>query len=233
MDSRVVMVTGSSKGIGAACVVTLLEKGHTVIGIARNPQPTREGFYPVALDLTNLEQTATTLQGVFAEHKVDAVISNAGGPAFGGLEQWSPSQLSQSIQQNLVQHMVVARLAMPILKTHQRSDLLFLGSESSRQSGKHGSVYAAAKFGIRGFAEALRQEGSAKGVRVSLINPGMVDTDFFQNQSFRPGSERTNSLQAADVAAAILNVLESPAHVVYDEVNLSPLKHVIKFGTKQ
>ena len=104
-----------------------------------------------------------------------------------------------------------------------------MGSEAARTGGKRGAVYSAAKFGLRGLAQSLRQECAASGVRVSIVNPGMVKTAFFDELDFQPGDAPDNYILPEDVARAVLAILETRTGTVVDEINLSPQKKVIRF----
>ena len=103
-----------------------------------------------------------------------------------------------------------------------------MGSIAGVRPGKQGSVYCAAKAGLRGFTGALRPEVSSSGVRVSLVMPGMVDTDFYSEQNFGPGTSPGEALHPADIATPVTTILESPSHVVFDEMLISRLKHVVR-----
>ena len=104
-----------------------------------------------------------------------------------------------------------------------------MGSEAALAGGKRGAIYSAAKFGLRGLAQSIRQECAASGVRVSIINPGMVNTAFFDEQDFRPGEETDNYILPEDVARAALTILQARTGTVFDEINLSPQKKVVRF----
>jgi len=158
------------------------------------------------------------------------VVSNAGEGHFGGLEEFSAEQISRSIDLNLTSHILVVRALLPLLKKETCSDVVLMGSESALQGGPKGTVYCAAKFGIRGFAQALRQDCSAAGVRVTLVNPGMVRSSFFDGQSFRPGPKAEHAIEVEEVGAVVTDVLKARPGLVFDEINLSPLKKVIDFS---
>ena len=145
----------------------------------------------------------------------------------GGLEQWSVAALNDAIQMNLTSHMALARYVMPHLRKKSTSDLIFMASEASHATSKNGSVYCAAKFGLRGFAQVLRQEGASSGVRVSTIMPGFVRTPFFDDLNFEPGEEDENAITPACIAATVSHILAAPPSVVFDEVRVSPLKKVL------
>ena len=225
---RKIVVTGASSGIGRRCCERLLAQGHTVIGIARRTDTLdNPNFVPVAIDLA-APSAAAELTAVARNHgDVDAVISNAGSGHFGSLENFSAQQICESIQLNLISQILVAHAFVDVLKRQPRSDLVFLGSEAALSGARQGSLYCAAKFGVRGFAQALREECARRNLHVGIVNPGMVRSEFFDRLDFAPGDATDNSLQVDDVAEAVLTMLNAPDNAVIDEINLSPLKKVV------
>ncbi len=97
------------------------------------------------------------------------------------------------------------------------------------RGAKKGSIYNAVKFGLRGFAQAIRHESSQSNIHVTSINPGMVRTPFFDKTNFKPGLSPDNAILPIDIAQLILTTLEMRKGTVLDEINLSPLKKVIRF----
>ena len=221
------LVTGGSKGIGRAIVERLHARDQAVVYLSRNPGEPLDNCTHVATDLNNLEQTEKHINDVMSSFSISNVICNAGCGQFGSLENFSPKQIKNSIQLNLISPLLIARLLLPTLKTQPRSNLIFIGSESGLQGGRYGSVYSAAKFGLRGAAQALKHECANANCHVGIVNPGMVRTDFFSSLSFEPGKEADMALQAEDVANAVLTLIDSPDHAIIDEINLSPIKHVV------
>ncbi|MBT4077904.1 MAG: SDR family NAD(P)-dependent oxidoreductase, partial [Gammaproteobacteria bacterium] len=107
--------------------------------------------------------------------------------------------------------------------------IIFIGSESAINAGKKGTLYSSAKFGIRGLALALREDCSKDGINVSLINPGMVKTPFFDNQNFQPGGDTSNYITPQDIAETVLHILQSNPDIVLGEINISPRNKSITF----
>ncbi len=120
-----------------------------------------------------------------------------------------------------------ARAALPHLKKRDESRLIFVGSEAAWRGGKQGAIYCAAKFGLRGFALALREECQGSGVHISIVHPGPVRTPWFDSLEFAPGPEPENAIEPEDVARVIADTLAMRAGTVVDEVLLSPLKRVV------
>ena len=233
---RRILVTGASSGIGRAIARGLLDAGAKVIGIGRDFSDWVEiprGLTAERIDLADLDALPGRLKSLAAAHSdIDGLICNAGAGRFGALEQFSPAQIRALVDLNLTQHLLLARAFVPTLKRRGFGDLVFMGSEAALAGGRYGTVYSACKFALRGAAQSLRLECAAGGVRVSLVNPGMVDTGFFGGLDFRPGELAEQHIRPDDVAAVVLHLLSAPRGTVIDEVDLSPLKRVIRFREK-
>jgi short-subunit dehydrogenase len=160
---------------------------------------------------------------------IDGVIFAAGYGQFSSLEEFSATQIEKLITVNFTSVAVLTRCLLPKLKQQPLADLIFIGSEAGLKGSRKGSIYCASKFALRGFTQALREECAGSGVRVGLINPGMVKTEFFSALNFEPGDLRCQHLVANDVAAAVSYILNSDVNSVIDEINLSPLQKVVKF----
>ena len=229
------LVTGASSGIGLATARRLLAENWRVIGISRRgavAELDSPAFEPVALDLADAAATAAAIDGLQAEHEFDCLVHAAGAGRFGSIEQFSVTQIESAIALNLTSALVIARGLLPAMRRRRRGQLLFIGSEAALSPGRKGAVYSAAKFGLRGFCFALRDDCAADGLRVSLINPGMVRSPFFDQLGFAPGAAAENAITVEDLADLIWQVLNTSADIVVDEINLSPRVKSIDFGHK-
>ena len=226
------LVTGASSGIGLGIAQRLLDEGYAVTGISRRGRVEaldQQAFEPVCVDLGNLDSLRQTLDSTLAGRDFDCFVHAAGAGHFGSIEQFSVAQIAASIQLNLVSGMVICRTLVPRMRRRGHGRIVFIGSESGTQAGKKGSVYSAAKFGLRGFSQALREDCGRDGIAVSLVNPGMVRTPFFDQQNFAPGPLPENAIDVDDVARIVLQILESSPDIVIDEINLSPRVKSIDF----
>jgi NADP-dependent 3-hydroxy acid dehydrogenase YdfG len=231
---RKLLISGATHGIGNAISGYLLEQGSEVVGIGRDfsswPNQS-DHFHKVIFDLSDLDRLPDCLNEIVRAHPdLDGVILNAGYGQFGSLEQFSYQQIRRMIDVNLTQHIFIARTMVPQLKKLGRGDIIIIGSESALSGGKKGALYSACKFALRGFAQSLRAECSTSGARVCLINPGMVDSDFFNELDFKPGDSPENHLRVKDIAEVVHWVLNAHPGTVFDEINLNPLKRVIQFN---
>ena len=230
---RTLLVTGASSGIGRAIARMLLAQGHQVIGVSRDCSQFRQempGFFPLQLDLTDLKalcKMAQDLQEGFPA--LDGIVFAAGRGRFGSLEEFSYTQIEDLMTLNFTSQAFLTRALLPFLKRKPRSDLIYIGSEAALKGSRKGSIYCASKFALRGFTQSLREECGKNKVRVCLINPGMVRTEFFDGLAFAPGDDDSNALLPEDVAMAVSYVLESSSQSVIDEINLNPLNKVVKF----
>jgi NADP-dependent 3-hydroxy acid dehydrogenase YdfG len=152
---------------------------------------------------------------------------------FRSLEEFSYEQIRALVDLNLVSQIFVARAVLPLMKRRGNGDLIFIGSEAGLVGGRHGAVYAATKSALRGLARSLRQECASGDIRVCIVNPGMVKTEFFSKLDFEPGEDSSNYILPQDVAAIVVNLLELRQGTVIDEINLTPQKKVMRRRKRQ
>ena len=228
-----IIVTGSSSGIGKSISESLLEKGATVIGLSRTQRafiPKSDRYRWYSCDISNLKNLSKVFKKILTDNpRIDGFISNAGFGQFGGFESFSTTQIISYLHSNLISQIIMTRALIPLMKKQKKGKIIFIGSESALQGGQQGSIYSVAKFGLRGFSQALRDECAKSKVHISIVNPGMVRTDFFDELSFSPGDGPSNAIEPKDVAEVVLSILKMREGTVIDEINLSPLNKVIKF----
>ncbi len=235
---RSVLVTGASRGIGASVCNELVKQGHQVIGLSRtfndndsqiHADKSESGnFTGYSLDMEEISGIEPCIKHVIQDHTVDALVCCAGQGKFGSLVEFSTHQIQQLVTVNLLSHLLLCRYLLPTLRTHSRSDIVFIGSENAIQGGRYGAVYSATKAGLRGFAQALQHECSAANCHIGIINPGMTRTSFFENLTFEPGDDASHAIDPQTVANCVLQLLTAPDNSVINEINLNPLKKVVK-----
>lgn len=232
-DANTIVVTGASSGIGRATATLLLEHGYHVIGIARDFSKCHfdsTGFKAMEIDLSRLDELPAHFEELTRNQpSITGLVCCAGSGRFGSLEEFSCDQIRELIDLNLTSQIYAVRALLPAMKRRQTGNIVLMGSEAALAGGKRGAVYSAAKFGLRGLAQSLRQECASSGIRVSIINPGMVKTGFFDTLDFRPGDADDNYILPEDVAAVVHEVIETRSGTVIDEINMSPGKKVIHF----
>jgi short-subunit dehydrogenase len=236
---RTLLVSGASTGIGKAITERLLAQGHRIIGLGRHIETaaiSNPAFHPHTIDLADLDKLPQQLSQLSRQFPhISGLICCAGQGRFGSLEEFSCRQIRELMDLNFTNHAFLVREMLPAMKMHTRDQgnghIIFIGSEAALQGGRRGAIYSASKFALRGFSQSLREECARSRIGVSIINPGMVRTGFFDALSFRPGPEDDQAILAEDVATTVDMILGMRPGTVIDEINLSPLKKVIQFET--
>lgn len=223
-------ITGASSGIGLATARKLLEQGSSVSGVARNFDNTEcDKLDKLVLDLSELDELPTQLkQACFKASQYDCLILNAGYGRFGGIEQFSHQQIRHLIDTNLVSNLYLLKHFLPEFKRSGCKDIVLIGSESAMAGAKQGAVYCASKFAIRGLAQSLRADCANADIRVILVNPGPVASNFFDDLHFKPIAGDDYSISCESVANAIVSALEQPRETVLEEINIQPMKRAFQ-----
>lgn len=230
-----ILISGSSSGIGLATSKQLLAMNYEVTGLSRQlekAQLDHPNFSLLQLDLNELEDCDQKLKSLLKGQTFDCFIHCAGYGHFGSIEQFSVAQIDQAIRVNLTSALVLCRQLVPMFRRQKQGRLIFIGSESALNAGKKGVLYSAAKFGLRGFCQALREDCAKDGITVSLVNPGMVRSPFFDKQSFAPAGQPENAIETENIAKLICQILHTSTDIVMDEINLSPRVKSINFSPR-
>ena len=233
MRDKCILVTGSSSGIGSSITRKLLQVGARVIGIARNHEKNlieNDNYIKYTIDVSNLSNLEKSIKVILKKHPdLNVLISNAGYGDFGPLDNFSVEKINHFITTNLTSHLIISKFLLSHFKIKKIGDIIFIGSEAGLSGEKNGSLYCTAKFGLRGLSQSLRKDVSGKNIRISIINPGMVKTNFFDKLKFYPGENKENSISLDDINDAIFTILSLQRNTVVEEINLSPAQKVIRF----
>jgi NAD(P)-dependent dehydrogenase (short-subunit alcohol dehydrogenase family) len=225
LGGRVAVVTGASRGIGAATAEALHQAGARVVRVARTLSPAGE-FVDIPADLTDPAQVEALADRVQRElGPPDVIVSNAGGFLLRPLEQTSVADFDAQLSINLRAAFAVARVFLPMLRAAGRGTFVTVGSVADHVGFPENAAYAASKYGLRGLHETLVAEYRGTGVRLALVSPGPTDTDIWApfDPDRREGfPSRARMLRPADVADAILFIATRPPHVLIDWLRLGP-----------
>lgn len=234
MKDKCILVTGSSKGIGLSVTKKLLTLGAKVIGIARDHETIKienKNYIKYISDVSDLIKLEKSIKLILKKHPdINGLISNAGYGEFGSLDNFSTEQINNFITTNLTSHLLLSKFLLSHFKKIKIGDIIFIGSEAGLLGAKNGSLYCTAKFGLRGLSQSLRKDVVGNNIRVSIINPGMIKTGFFDKLKFAPGDKVENSISLDDVANTTVNILSLDRNTVIDEINLTPATKVVKFS---
>jgi NADP-dependent 3-hydroxy acid dehydrogenase YdfG len=223
--SKSILITGASSGIGAATARAAVAAGHRVALLARSEDKLADlvadlgdaNACSIPCDVTDVRaQTAAFEAAATRFGQIEAVFANAGlGAAAKGTEQGDLENFRTMIDVNIFALTVTCKLAIPYLKA-TGGDLILTGSRAGHAT-LAGSVYGATKWFVRGYADNLASELEGTGVRVTNVNPGMVDTPFFDDP-------KPDALRPEDVARAVMFALEQPAHVSVPSIQIYPTR---------
>ncbi|MEO6058241.1 MAG: SDR family oxidoreductase [Gemmatimonadales bacterium] len=225
LEGRVALVTGASRGIGAATAEALWTAGARVVRVARALEP-REGFIDLPVDLTDDRQVEVLAARLEREVGVpDVVVSNAGSFLLRSLADTSVADFDAQVAINLRAPFALARALLPRLAAAGGGRYIAVGSVADHVGFPDNAAYASSKYGLRGLHETLVAEYRGTGVRLTLISPGPTDTDIWEpfDPDRREGfPTRAQMLRPADVADAVLFVATRPPHVLIDWLRLGP-----------
>lgn len=186
-ESQVWFITGSSRGLGRALTIALLEGGHRVVATARNPADLAalaaerdDRLKVVSLDVTRPEQAARAVEeAVGAFGRVDVLVNNAGYANIDSAEDLAIDDFRAQIDTNFYGVVHVTRAVLPVMRAQRSGRILQISSIGGRRGGTPGlSAYQAAKFAVAGFSEVVMNEVAPLGIQVTIVEPGGFATDW-------------------------------------------------------
>ena len=224
-DSPVLLITGASSGIGAATARHAVDAGWRVVLTARREdrltglaQELGGEDHAVALrcDVTSFDDQEAAVKAALDRFgRLDAFLANAGFGAKRGFLEESVEHWKAMVDTNVLGAAYSVRAALAHFREQNAGHMLLMSSVAGRRV-LPGSLYAATKWAVTAIGEGLRAEIADGPIKVTLIEPGMVDTEFFEN---RP----QNALEADDIARAVMYALSQPPHVDVNEVLVRPV----------
>jgi 3-hydroxy acid dehydrogenase/malonic semialdehyde reductase len=239
---QVAVITGASSGIGRAAALMLAREGFKIAIGARRTEKLAETArqieaetgvapYVAPLDVRDEAQVKSFVAGVIGHFgRIDVLVNNA-GLAKGMtplIEEQDTGNWDQMLDTNVKGLLLMTREAVPHMIKGGNGHVINLGSIAGREAYAGGAVYCASKFAVRAITSALRQELLGQPVRVTTIDPGMVETDF---SVVRLGDQEKadavyagmTPLTAEDIADIIVFAATRPKHVNLDEIVVKPL----------
>jgi len=240
---RTVFITGASSGIGAACAAVLAREGkYRLLLCARRLQRLEElqqqlheiapqcETYIFELDVRNAEEVEQKLQQLPAEwQSIDVLLNNAGlSQGLDPIHRGDIGDWDRMIDTNVKGLLYVTRQVIPLMESSQAPHIINLGSIAGKEVYPNGNVYCATKHAVDALTQAMRIDLLEKGIKVTSVDPGMVETEFSEVR-FKGDKERAKNvyqgltpLSGIDIAEIIAFVLSRPAHVNINDLLVMP-----------
>ena len=238
LNGKVVVITGASSGIGETTARLLASLGaHVVIGarrlerletLASDIQADGGSVVVQRLDVTELEQMQAIIEAAQSRFgRVDAVINNAGVMPLSSLEALKIEEWNRMIDVNIrgVLHGIAAGL--PVMKKQGFGHFINIASIGAYEVSPTAAVYCATKYAVRAITDGLRQETAGQGIRVTLVSPGVTESELAESITDNEAKEimkeyRRTTLPATAIARAIVYALEQPEYVDVSELVIKP-----------
>lgn len=232
MNKPVTIISGASRGIGRAVATRLARENHFVLLLARNNEEISELELEIdsaggkalsfAVDVSNESQVNEVVEQAIRDFgRIDNLINNAGIGIFKEAENFSEDEWTRVMDVNVKGSFLLSKAVLPHMKAAGKGHIVGIASDVSKRTFAEGSLYCASKYAQHAFFEALRREVRSKGIKVSVIYPGLVDTYFHEGDPGQP--HRAQYLQPHDIADAVSYVINAPHHVIIDELMLHPM----------
>ncbi|MBD2498002.1 SDR family NAD(P)-dependent oxidoreductase [Nostoc sp. FACHB-280] len=240
LEGKVAIVTGASAGIGEATAIALAAEGAQVVIAARRSDRldavaqkiTENGgkALPIVTDVTDETQVQNLVEkAIAAWGKVDILVNNAGIAVIGEIDGGNTANWRRMIDINVLGVLYATHSVLPILKAQNSGHIVNISSVAGRTARAGIGIYNATKWGVNGFSEALRQEVYQHNIRVTIIEPGLVDTeinDLIDDPIAKQRSEERRKtvtpLESEDIAAAIVYAVTQPPRVNVNEILIRP-----------
>jgi len=241
LSNKIIFITGASAGIGKACAEAFAKKGANLILTARRlqlidklSQSLKKKFkikiLTARLDVRDKDEVKKIISSLSKEWKnIDILINNAGlARGFSDIDEGSYEDWDEMMDTNVKGLLYVSREILPLMVKRKKGHVVNIGSIAGHAVYPKGNVYNASKFAVKALTKAMRLDLYEKDIRISSVDPGMVETEFSLVR-FRGDKERAkkvyeglNPLTPEDIADAVLYCATRPKHVNIDEIIIMP-----------
>ena len=219
LTGRVALVTGGTRGIGAAIVEALASAGASVVSTSRSGGASSGSIRTIAADVRKPESAAAAVEEcVSAFGGLDILINNAGVGLFSSVADMSIEEWHDVIDTNLNGVFYCCHAAIPQMRARGGGWIINISSLAGKNAFTGGAAYCASKAALNQFSETLMQEVRYDGIRVSYIMPGSVATDF----GTRGAAKQGWAIGAEDVAQVVMDLLATPDRTLPSRIEMRP-----------
>lgn len=235
VEGKSVLITGGTTGIGRATAILLASQGADVLTFGTNEQHLSDALVDIKKTAKGKVHgfvadvsTEEGIEKIFSEVNIrlgglDVLVNNAALP-YGSVTDGGFKDFKRIIDTNLLGYLACASEAIKLMQEKGEGHIVNIGSMSADVREEKSSVYVAAKSGIQGFSESLRKQLNPKGIKISLIEPGAVDTDMQaeSTEKKKENVEKLEMLTADDIAMAVLYCLSQPKRCDVVDIKIRP-----------
>lgn len=181
---KTILITGASSGIGKATALRFQSEGWNVIATMRDPAAgadlaALDNVLVARLDVTDAESIASAVdEGIARFGQIDVLLNNAGYGAYGPLEAFSTERIHRQFETNVIGLLEVTKVVLPQMRANRAGTIVNISSIGGQITFPLGTLYHGTKFAVEGMSEALHYELEPFGIRVRIVEPGMIRTDF-------------------------------------------------------
>ena len=217
---KTILITGTSSGVGATIAYDYIEKGWNVIGLARSESLFNYSNYKhYQVDISNLDMIYKAFEQIGAT-KIDILINNAAIFTMKSFSQTSFDEIGDMVDINLKGAMYVTKFALKNME--QGSRIFFINSVAGLEELENQSVYCASKHGLTGFAGVLGQELRQRGIKVTSIHPGGIDTPLWNEEIPYPCGDVSKAISPIELVKVIDFVYNSKFNIEYKTIKMFP-----------
>ena len=210
--SEVIVITGASSGIGKTTALRLLQEGYIVYGLARRidcmQDIIKQGGHAFPLDITKPENIRAVIKQIISkEGKIDVLINNAGYAVFGAVEDVTSDEARAQFEVNLFGLARITQEVLPFMRKEKTGKIINISSIAGKMYTPLGAWYHASKHALEGWSDCLRFELKSFGIKVVIVEPGIIQTEFDQVMA-KPLLERSKNGAYAYLAKQVANSSE-------------------------
>lgn len=226
---KTVLITGASEGIGKACVNTFYDAGYNVVLFSRSEYKLNavvsdfedERVLVVSGDVTDEDDVKRLVSDSKKKFGcVDVLINNAGLGIFKMIEDLSKDDFSKQLDVNVLGMFLVTKHVLPLMKEKDKGQIVNVSSMAGKNYFASGTAYSASKWAVMGFNGSLKQELRKTKIKVAVVCPGSVDTEFFDKAGMSPNKERL--LKPESVSQKIFEIATQARDSDIDELVIRP-----------
>jgi 3-oxoacyl-[acyl-carrier protein] reductase len=217
---KTILITGTTSGVGATIAYDYIEKGWNVIGLSRSESLFNYPNYKhYQVDISNLDMVYKAFEQI-NDTKIDILVNNAATFTMKSFSQTSFDEISDMVDINLKGAMYVTKFALKNME--QGSRIFFINSVAGLEELENQSVYCASKHGLTGFAGVLGQELRQRGIKVTSIHPGGIDTPLWNEEIPYPCGDVSKAISPIELVKVIDFVYNSKFNIEYKTIKMFP-----------